>query len=316
MKALFIICNNPNFDLVGYHAFNYFKEHYLLMLDKIDDELNVKTYKYKKDDNEYYFLLTCDHVMHHLKKYVNFLNDNFNDVDIVVHINYHAGANALDNILTVHKVGDIASATFLPSMPMEATRLLLSLKKYNDELNLGFTITTETTHYSGVASGSDPKELYEFKKPTYDLEIGSTTQAYENKKAIIALCESAMRIFDKNFETRLNVIYLGGPFFENTYTEAILRNTYPIYYDNHLCQMMLEDIDYLNNSKELIIDIIKKSFQTVDLIVYHDKVRKIKPILDEIYKEYGIPNVKHRALRNVNENPELLKIFREKMSRV
>ncbi|MDR3214846.1 MAG: D-aminoacyl-tRNA deacylase [Bacilli bacterium] len=313
MKALFIICNNPSLDLVGYHFFNYLKQNYKILVKNIDAKGNIESYQLKNDEHEFHFMITKKHVMHNFNEFVDYLNEQYHDIDICVHVNYHEGENALDNILTVHSVGDIQSGTFLPTMPKEATRLLLELQKHNYLLDLNFKVTTETTHYSGVISGNKAQELYRFKKPTYDLEIGSSPAAYENPLAIKALCLSIFNIFNLDFDTRLNVLYLGGTFFEDTLNEAILRKNYPIYYDHHLAASFIEDANYYENGLGYIEDIIKKSFQTVDLIVYHDKVRKIKPILDIITNKYGIPSIKHRVLRNIEEHDEIVQLYRNKL---
>ncbi|MDF9867707.1 D-tyrosyl-tRNA(Tyr) deacylase [Bacilli bacterium PM5-3] len=308
MKALYIICANSSIDLVGYNVFEYLKENY--QIEKLDYNTDLcEMYITKDDDHEYYLMITDDHVMHNTEKYLDFLNNNFSDVEAAIHVNYHEGTTAPDPILSVHHVGDILSGTYLPYNPKYATNLLVNMERLRKDNGLDtFTCESETTHFSGVVTNIDPKLLLEYPVNNIDLEIGSLAESFNNKIAIKTITETMFEVFNDTNDNRLNVLYLGGAHFEATYTNAILDSKYPIYLSHQLCGLWLMQTDYENTAYDTLKDLIEKSTIKYDAIVFHEKVKKLKPILNKLGEDLDIKVFKYNALKNI-ENSELKKLF-------
>ncbi|MDL2211305.1 hypothetical protein LJB88_00295 [Erysipelotrichaceae bacterium OttesenSCG-928-M19] len=308
MKVLNIICINPELDLVGYNVFNYLKNNY--DLKKIDYKTKLcEIYLIEKDTHDYYFMITDDHVMHYTEKYIDFLIENFSDVEAAVHVNYHAGASAPDPILSVHHVGDILSGTYLPYNPQYATNLLVNMERLRIENNLlDFTCESETTHFSGIVTDVDPKLLLKYPVNNIDLEIGSYPDSFNNEIAVKVISETIFEIFNDVNDKRLNVLYLGGAHFEATYTKAILAKDYPIYLSHQLCGLWLMQTDFENVGYQQLKDLIEKSTIKYDAIVFHEKVKKLKPILTQLCEDLNIKLFKYNALKNI-ENSEMKELY-------
>jgi len=311
MKALYIICNNPDTDLVGYNVFEYLKENYEMEYLEYNSEL-CDIYLIKDDLHEYYLMLTDDHVMHYTDKYLDFLNEHFLDVEVAVHVNYHEGAAAPDKVLSVHHVGDILTETYLPYDPKYATNLLVNMEKLRKENGLDdFTCESETTHFSGVVTDINPRILLDYPINNIDLEIGSLPESFNNELAIKIISEAMFEIFNDTPEKRINVLYLGGAHFEATYTNAILNEEYPIYLSHQLCGLWLMQTDYEKDGYTMLKDLIEKSTIKYDALVFHEKAKKIKPILQQLGDDLGIKVFKYNALKNI-ANSEMKELFEEK----
>lgn len=298
MKALYILCNNKELDTVGYNVTNYLLDNYTL--EKESYKLDTCTvYKLNIDENTYFFMITEDLVMHNTAYYLDFLNEYFNDVEAAVHVNYHTGGTAPDPVLTVHHVGDIISGTYLPYNPKYATNLLVNmdrLRKENDLVN--FSCESETTHYSGIVSNIDPKLLLDYNVNNIDLEIGSVEASFNDPIAVKVICEAMFEIFNDTPEQRLNVLYLGGAHFEATYTNAILDKEYPIYLTHQLCGLWLMQVPE-DEIETNIRELLNKSTIKYDAIVFHEKVKKLKPLLTTIGEDLDIKVFKYNALKNI-----------------
>lgn len=310
MKALYIICRNQELDIVGYNVCNYLFEHY--DLDKETYYLgSSEVYKISKDTHEYYFLMTDDFVMHNTAYYLDFLCKHFSDVEAAVHVNYHLGATAPDPVLTVHHVGDIMSGTYLPYNPTYATNLLVNMERLRTVEHLDtYTCVSETTHYSGVVSNIDPKLLMSYPINNIDIEIGSQVASLSNKKAVKVVSETLFEIFNDTQDTRLNILYIGGAHFETTYTNAILNQEFPIYLAHQLCGLWISQVP-TDQLEDNIRNIIAQSTLKYDAIVYHEKTKKLKPMLENIAKDLSIQVYKYNALKNMG-NSELKKLYLSK----
>ena len=308
MKALYIICTNPELDLVGYNVFEYLKKNYELV--KKDYQTNLcEIYLIEADNHEYYLMITNDHVMHYTDKYLDFLIANFSDVEAAVHVNYHAGASAPDPILSVHHVGDILSGTYLPHNPKYATNLIINMERLRVENGLDtFTTESETTHFSGIVTDVDPQLLLKYAVNNIDLEIGSYEESFNNEVAVKIITETMFEIFNDTKDKRINVLYLGGAHFEATYTNAILNKECPIYLSHQLCGLWLMQTDYENVAYEQLKDLIEKSTIKYDAIVFHEKVKKLKPILLQLEADLGVKVFKYNALKNI-ESSEMKNLF-------
>lgn len=297
MKILYIICNNKEVDEVGYNVHQYLIKNYNLE-KKISNSLCDVDFLIK-DNNEFIFMFTNEHVMHNTAKYVDFLNENFLDVEAAVHVNYHEGSNAPENILSVHQVGDILSGTYLKHNPKYATNLLVNMERIRKEENLDdFTCESETVHFSGIVNNIDPKLLLKYPIDNIDLEIGSTSTSFNNEKAIKVITKTLFEFFNDVKGKRLNILYVGGAHFEKTYTNAILDDEYPIYLSYQLAGVWIGSLEE-NKFKENIQLILDGSTIKYDAIVFHEKVKKFRPILEEIGKENNTSVFKYNALKNI-----------------
>lgn len=308
MKALYIICNEKEVDIVGYNVYNYLNDNYQLIKHETSSDLASVYTIDKKDGHEYLLMFTKEHVMHHTPKYIDYLNQNFSDVEAAIHLNYHIGASAPDPILSVHQVGDVLSGVYLPHNPQYATNLLVGMERIRKENGLdNYTCESETVHYSGVVSGIDPHVLLEYPINNIDLEIGSVYESMDNELAIKVISETIFEIFKEDPLQRLHVLYVGGAHFEATYTNAILSNEYPIHWSHQLAGVWINQIDPNRISADLQ-SIIDKAKIPYDAIVFHEKVKKLKPIMQEVADANNIKLFKYNALKNI-ENSEMKNLF-------
>lgn len=116
-------------------------------------------------------------------------------------------------------------------------------------------------------------------------------------------------IFNDVPDKRINVLYLGGGHFETTYTNAILNKDYPIYLSHQLCGLWLMQTDYENTGYDQLKDLIEKSTIKYDAIVFHEKVKKLKPILQKLGEDLDIKVFKYNALKNI-ENSEMKELYK------
>lgn len=298
MKVLYIICNNKNIDEVGYNVYHHLLNNYTLENHSSSSDL-CDVSSIKKGEHEYIFMFTNDHVMHNTKKYNDFLNKNFLDVEAAVHVNYHKGSSAPDNILSVHQVGDILSNTYLKHNPKYATNLLVNMERIRKEEGLDdYTCESETVHFSGIVTNVDPKLLLEYPVDNIDLEIGSSSQAFNNKKAVDVITKTLFEFFNDTKDKRLNVLYVGGAHFEKTYTNAILDKEYPIYLSYQLAGVWIGSLsdEQFKQNIQLILD---NTLIKYDAIVFHEKVKKFKTILEEIGIINNVSIFKYNALKNI-----------------
>lgn len=309
MTVLFCICTNPDLDLVGHHVFNKILHTYpVTKIATIDPLCNI--YLVEKDYHKYYIMQTNDFVMHNTQKYLDILLEYFADIEVCVHVNYHAGASAPDNVLCVHHVGDITSANFLPYNPQFATNLIVHMERIRKQHKLlDFTVESETTHWSGIVSNQDPAILQAFPINTIDLEIGSDKAAFNNQIAIDVIVESMFEIFNTTDEKRLNLLYIGGAHFEKTYTKAILDEHYPIYLSHQLCGLWVVNENYETHGLTYLSNLIELCEIKYDAIIYHEKAKKLKPVLEQLVKKYDISLYKYNALKNI-ETSELNTLYK------
>ncbi len=307
MKVLYIICNNKEVDEVGYNVYHNLMNNYSPKKHLSSNDL-CDVYFIEKDGHEYIFMNTQDHVMHYTSKYLDFLNKNFLDVEAAVHVNYHEGATAPDPILSCHEVGDILSGTYLKHNPKYATNLLVNMERLRQEARLDeFTCESETVHFSGVITDVDPKLLLEYPVDNIDLEIGSLSSSFNNEKAIDVITKTMFEFFNDTNDKRINVLYLGGAHFEKTYTNAILDKEYPIYLSYQLAGVWVGQLseEQLEQDIQLILD---SSTIKYDAIVFHEKVKKFKPLLQKIGEKNDVAIFKYNALKNI-ANSEMKNLF-------
>lgn len=218
---------------------------------------------------------------------------------IIGMVNWHGGSNAPDKILAIHTVGDVSSANFLISKPIYATNIARALEEYRQEASLDdFSVTTEATHWSGIVYGGNVEWLNHVNVPLIDIEIGSTSESYNNKEAISVISKAIMAVF--NNEKKLpNVLYIGGMHFEDTITNAVLHPTHPVSLTHILPTRWVENELYtedegLTNLKKCIASIESG----IDAFVIHEKLKKPnKDTIRALADELGIPIINRKALK-------------------
>ncbi len=273
--------------------------------DLKETDIEVDGYKVLKyvDEakNEFYFVKTNKVICQDYNEYIPSINEHFEDFDIAAMVNWHAGSNAPDKVLCIHTVGDVASATYSPSNPIAATNLARALETHRKRLNLDdFRVTTEATHWSGIVYEGNSEWLNETKLPFLDIEIGSTSDSYNNPIAAEVISHALMDAFTS--EQRVpTVLYMGGIHFEDTITNAVLHPTHPVSLTHILPSRWLENDMYMGeNSRDYLMKCIDSIDGLIDGIVIHEKLkREIKDHVEIIAEVLSIPVIKRKALKTI-----------------
>ncbi|MFO7711318.1 MAG: D-aminoacyl-tRNA deacylase [Candidatus Woesearchaeota archaeon] len=145
----------------------------------------------------------------------------------------------------------------------EALRIL-------DEINdLGFEVSIEQTHHGPAIN-----------KPCMFIEIGSSQEEWENKKAGKLIAETIIRLTKEPPKERRTAIVLGGGHYNETANRLIRDSDLAI---GHICaKFLLEHLD-----RDILEQAIEKNTTRADLIVLDWKglgphKQKIKEILAEM----------------------------------
>ena len=273
--------------------------------DLEETDIEVDGYKVLKyvdaSSNEFYMAKTNRVICQDYKEYIPVINEHIEDFDIAAMVNWHGGQNAPDKVLCVHTVGDVASATYCPSNPVPSTNLARALENHRKRLNLeDFRVTTEATHWSGIVYDGNSEWLAESKVPFLDIEIGSTSESYNNPIAAKVIAHALMDAFSS--EARVpTVLYMGGIHFEDTITNAVLHPTHPVSLTHILPSRWLENDMYMGeNGRDYLMKCIDSIEGSIDGIVIHEKLkREIKDHAEVIAEVLSIPVIKRKALKSV-----------------
>lgn len=178
----------------------------------------------RADGGRNLFIRTADVISHNYERYVPLLNEALAQGRMAVVVNWHEGKNAPDRVLTVHSTGDVTSGAFAPSDAGLFRMLVQRLEQCRQESGaLDFSTWIEATHWSGVVKGSSVDLIDKYRLPMFDLEIGSTREAWSSptaQRALARLCISAAP--DADDAGAESFLYFGGEHFEETATKLTL----------------------------------------------------------------------------------------------
>lgn len=298
-KAVYFLCTNNQKDEVAPLVLKKSLELYnLTETDIIIDEKPVLVYEDKIGD-KFYYVQTDVVICEDYGRYLPLINKYFEDSDIGVMVNWHGGQNAPDKVLCIHTVGDTSTGYFSPSEPRISSNLAYSLEKHRINMGLDeFKVTTEATHWSGIVYGSTADLIKNSKVPFLDIEIGSTSESYNDLGAIEVIAKSLVEAFSVG-EKRPTVLYMGGVHFEDTIRDAVFHKTHPVSLTHILASRWLENPIYMEEGGtaklEECIDTIVGG---VDAIVIHEKLKKsLKDIAREVSEKREIPLIKRKELK-------------------
>ena len=299
-KAVYFFCADPKKDEVAPLVF----EHSKSIVNLVETEIEVDGYPVLKVEQQnghtLYYVRTKIVICEDYQRYLPILNAYFRDCDLAGMVNWHGGQSAPDKVLCIHTVGDVATANFGVSDPILATNLARALEKHRQDLELhDFRVTTEATHWSGIVYGGDPNWINEYPVPFLDVEIGSTSESYNNPLAIEVISKALVEVFHETarFPT---VLYLGGIHFEDTITNAVLHETHPVSLTHILPSRWLESELYTGEGVALFLTkCIHSIVGGVDGIVIHEKLKKeLRDEVTTLADTMGIPVIKRKGLKS------------------
>lgn len=253
------------------------------------------------DDNDNTFLLvqTDDVLSHDYDRYLDVLVDHFSEVDAAGVVNWHEGANAPDRVFTVHSTGDVPTGQWARTNPVHMRNLLRGIDAERRAAALDdYSVVTEATHWSGVPYGGSPMELAHYDVPTYDIEIGSSPECWNDPAAHEVVARGLLRIFDGDeAEAVTTVLCAGGVHVETAWSTPVLEGQYAV--AHHLPNQWLVSGKYDEPSADDKLDWCVKSVKGgIDMIAVHDKLKATyKEPFRRLGERLGVPVVKHQALR-------------------
>jgi Uncharacterized protein conserved in archaea len=289
-------------DPVANNVLKYLKNHFpLIDTDIIWDGQKVQSYT---TENYIFYCVSLNDVLSHdYNKYLEFLKKDFSDCYLAGVVNWHAGDNAPNNILTVHSTGDVPTGIFAPSNPAQIKGIFKSLERNRIKFGLSnYHTLIEATHWSGIPYGQDPKLITGYTVPIYDIEIGSEKDSWEDPLAIQALAES---LFDLDIpDTEVPAfIGIGGKHFEDTFSDIIQNNEANLVPGHILPNQWVANENYDDINGKLNLDRCIASIQgKVCALVFHDNLKgSYKQLCRDVATAYGIPSFKHKTLRNMEQ---------------
>ncbi len=299
-KALFCFCMGPGSDRVSRDVFD--RASRLFPLQETADEVDglpVMEYRDSKEDR-FLFMRQDNLISYDFARFLPLLTKRFGDVDAAVEVNWHAGDNAPDRVLTVHSLGDVPSGRFFPSEPRWGRNLLLGLERQRGALGLeDFAVVTEATHWSGTVHGGDTSDILKYPVPFYDVEIGSTPDSWGRADAVEVLARGIVEIFREDGPV-WSLLCLGGVHFEPSFTAAALRDDLPLALGHVLPNQWLvsgryeepEGWDKLSAAASAVRG-------DIAAVVYHEGLKAAYRDLARRWGEAsGVPVLKHKALRS------------------
>lgn len=304
MKAVYYICNEK-YGHVSYKVWEnleskgYFNKSGITFCGK-------EVMMYKEKNNTFYFVPTDLPLCLDYPKYLPDMNKYFSDCDMSAMVTWHEGEHAPSNVLTVHSLGDLDSATFGNINPRFMRNLLINYEKNRKELGLNdYTVRTEATHWSGVHNHKgDPSLLLNYKVPMVDIEIGSDESSWNNTLAIEALTRTLLNVFDDDNKIVHNILCIGGVHFEPSFADSVFttwgnNNTFGV--SHIMANQWLVTGKYEENGFEKAIKCVNSIEGGIEAIFIHDKLKGCyKDVARQLGDYYKVPVYKHQKLREPN----------------
>ncbi len=304
-KALYFFCVKEPWHYVGKDVFEKAAELFdLRETDITVDGYPVLEYQDNKG-NVFYFMRQNALVSYEFARFLPILKDNFSDFDIAGEVNWHAGDNAPDRILTVHSIGDVELGCFSRAAPRYMKNLLMSLEKYRNDTGLdGYRVTTEATHWTGSIKGGDPEDIQDFPVPMVDIEIGSTMDSWKDRNAVEVLARSLVEVFDDDREL-VNILCAGGTHFAECFARPALEAEYPFGVSHILPNQWLVSGGYDTSEG---FEKMKKCVETIpggiSAIFYHEGIKgPYRQTCRLLGESIGVPVFKHKKLKKPDQLP-------------
>lgn len=300
-KAVYFFCQTQHTDPVAGHVFAALTRLFPLQ----ESELRVDGYPvlFVVDDagNAFHFVRTGEVLSHDYPAYLPLLNDRFASFDLAGVVNWHEGANAPDNIFSVHTTGDVVSGIFGAADPRLTTQLLLHIETHRQQLGLDdFRTVTEATHWSGIPAGTRAELLAQYPVPLVDIEIGSSMTSWSNPRAAEVLARALLDVFNPDQADRRSLLCIGGIHFEPAFTRAVLEAAQGqrVAVSHILPNHWLVHGEY--NTEIGVAKLhacITSIIGTVDALVFHDSLKSAyKAQVLQLAQSLQIPAFKHKGL--------------------
>ncbi|AVD36305.1 D-aminoacyl-tRNA deacylase [Clostridioides difficile] len=304
-KAVFFFCSDLKKDPVASNVIKCCEE--IMDLNQTDiviDDNFVLEFK-DKNNNLFHFVKTKYVISHDYEYYLPILNRHFRDYDFAGVVNWHEGENAPEHILTAHTIGDVPTGEFGNSNPRYFKNLINAIEDIKNENSLDeFTTLTEATHWSGTTYGGESKLITEYSVPMLDIEIGSSSDSFNNSIAIQVLAKSLIRVFDCD-EHLKTLLCVGGVHFEKSFSDIIKNKEFNISIGHVLPNQWIVSGMYDDESGlEKLEKCINSIADGIDGIVFHDKLKgTYKEQCRKLGEKLNIPVFKHKILKNPKDLP-------------
>ena len=307
-KCVYFLCNDPSKDPVAPHVLDAVKTMINVAPGKLEFEGKTVMEYTDKNRNRFCFVETDEVFSHNFTTYLPECVRLFGDFDFAGFVNWHAGANAPDDILTIHSIGDVPSGYFAPTNPVFYRNILNALNCAIREFALdGWRCCTEATHWSGTVYGNDPSRIPEFNVPSYDIEIGSSIASWSNPNAAKALASALLHVFDTSESPKV-LLAVGGVHFEQSFSNVALLDTPSVACAHILPNQWIVSGKYITEEGyEKMLRAAESVLGGIDAVVFHDNLAgAYKSVCRAIADHYGVPAFKHKTLRDAAKISELL----------
>lgn len=307
MKAVYYISNHPTWGHVTRRVWDILREEGYLAEEAGIQFAGETVMQYSDKGNIFFFVPTDRAICLDYNRFLPEMNQYFADCDMSAMVTWHEGANAPENVLTIHSLGDVDSGIFGKANPRYMRNLLLAFEENRKALGLDdYHVVTEATHWSGVHNGQgDPSLLVQYPVPMIDIEVGSSEESWNDEGACRALARTLTRVFDDDGKIVHNLLCVGGVHFEPNFAAAALQSWGEEAFGvtHILANQWLVSGAYENEDGFLracaCIDQIEGG---VEAIVFHDKLKGCyKDLVRRLGAHYHIPIYKHQKLRTPAE---------------
>lgn len=304
MKAVYFICNNRAWGHVAATVWDVLEEAGYFQERAGMQFAGQEVMKCTENGHEFYFVPTDIALCLDYPRFLPEMNRYFSDCDMSGMVTWHEGANAPENVLTVHSLGDVNSGVYGKANPCfmrnllrayEANRVALGLEDYH--------VATEATHWSGVHDGhGDPNLLVQFPAPMVDIEVGSSLQSWNDKTACRALAQTLTHVFDDDGLRVHNLLCVGGVHFEPNFAEAALKTWGDEAFgvSHIIANQWLVSGEYEGERGfERACACVDAIDGGIEAIVFHDKMKGCyKDLVRRLGQTYQVPIYKHQRLRS------------------
>jgi len=269
------------------------------------DGFNVLEYTDEKK-NIYQFVRTDEVLSHDYNRYIPYLREYFSEFDFAGVVNWHAGANAPEKVLTVHSTGDVNSGIFGRADPALFKNLIVAINGSRIQSGLDdFIVSTEATHWSGIPYHGKAEWIKDYAVPVYDVEIGSCENSWKNETASKVLASALCGVFSNAFDGSpvYSLLCVGGVHFEESFASAILSEKHPLSIGHILPNQWLVSGGYDDGSGfDKLQCCIDSVMGGIHAIVFHDNLKSAyKQLCRELGAKYDLPVIKHKSLKNLDE---------------
>lgn len=304
MKAVYFICNNHAWGHVAATVWDILEEEGYFQ-ERTDIQFaGQAVMKCAENGHEFYFVPTDIALCLDYPRFLPDMNRYFSDFDMSGMVTWHEGANAPENVLTVHSLGDVNSGVYGKANPRFMRNLLRTYEENRVALGLeDYHVATEATHWSGVHDGhGDPNLLVQFPVPMVDIEVGSDLKSWNDQTACRALARTLTHVFDDDGLRVHNLLCVGGVHFEPNFAEAALKTWGDEAFgvSHIIANQWLVSGEYEGeNGFERACACVDAIDGGIEAIVFHDKMKGCyKDLVRKLGQTYQVPIYKHQRLRS------------------